>query len=153
MGKKTEVLLLKPLPGKGNAGDVIEAKIHYANHYLLPQGIAIIYDKQVKNQRSAQAKKIEKAKAEQLENVKSLVEKVSSHGVTFYKEANDEGKLYDSIDEKAIATQIYIDHQIHLDQKHFSLEQTIQEVGKFVCEFTFEDVTTSLPILVERKEE
>ena len=36
MAKKVKVLLLKPLPPKGNAGDIIDVKAHYAMQVLIP---------------------------------------------------------------------------------------------------------------------
>ena len=79
-GRKVKVLLLKPLSGKGNAGEVVEVKTHFALHILVPQGIAVVYDKQVENQRSAQEKKILSAKKDQQEAVKKFVTQIEADG-------------------------------------------------------------------------
>jgi ribosomal protein L9 len=86
MAKKAEVLLLKPLPPKGNAGDVIEVKIHFAQHVLIPKGIAVFNTKQVQNQRSAQMKQIAKNKSDIHASVKNMIDEITkSNGISFAK--------------------------------------------------------------------
>lgn len=80
MSKKIEILLLKPLPPKGNAGDVIEVKTHFALHVLIPQGTAVVYDKQTKNQRESQMKKVAANKAELQKHVVDMVAAVEKAG-------------------------------------------------------------------------
>ena len=90
MAKKVKVLLLKPLPPKGNAGDIIDVKAHYASQVLIPQGIAVVYDKQVENQHAAHMKKVAKNKAELQKNILAMMNAVQeAGGITFMKMATD----------------------------------------------------------------
>ena len=154
MAKKVKVLLLKPLPPKGNAGDVIDVKIHYAAHVLIPQGLAIVYDKQVQNQRETQMKRIEKNKAEVHQQVADMVAAIEkAGGITFEKAATENGGLYDSISNKILSQYIEETYGIRLAADCFGLEEKIHELGEYTTPFVYEDLETQFPIHVVAKEE
>ena len=151
-GRKVKILLLKPLSGKGNAGEIVEVKTHFALHVLVPQGIAVVYDKQVENQRSAQEKKIVSAKKDQQEAVKKFVSQIEADGgIYFEKQATETNKLYDSITAKNLINYILMNYKVNLQSENISLENKIEELGEYTAEFSFEDITTSLPISVVKK--
>jgi len=153
MRKKSEVLLLKPLPPRGNAGDVIDVKIHYANMVLIPQGIAIWHDQQAKNQRESQMKKIEKNKAEYLTTIKDMLTAIEANGgLIFEKQATEAGKLYDSISTKDIANKIHIDYKIKIAVDHFESDK-IEELGEFSTNFNYETISSKIPVKVIKKGE
>ena len=149
MAKKAEVLLLKPLPPKGNAGDVIDVKIHYAQHVLIPQGVAVFNTQQVKNQRNAQMKQIAKNKSDILASVKHMVEQVEKdNGITFTKQITETGTLYDSISHKTLAQYVHDTFKIKLSSEHFDLAQKIEAIGDYEASFTYEDISATFPIHV-----
>jgi len=149
MAKKAEVLLLKPLPPKGNAGDVIEVKIHFAQHVLIPQGIAVFNTKQVQNQRSAQIKQIAKNKSDIHASVKNMIDEVTkSNGITFTKAVTETWGLYDSISSKTIASYIEDTYNIRLWASNFDMEEKIETLGEFEIAFTYEDLSSTFQLHV-----
>ena len=151
MGKKAPVLLLKSLWSRGNAGDVVDLSIHYVNQVIAPQGIGIFFDKQAKNQHSAQLKKIAKAKEEHLVAIKTVIDALAAQGgFAFAKQATDTDKLYDSIDEKTLVHYIEHAHHLHVDKKCFSLAAKIEALGTYTTTFKFETIEQELPIVVTR---
>jgi ribosomal protein L9 len=151
MGKKAQVLLLKPLSGRGNAGDIVDLSIHYVNQVIAPQGIGMFFDKQAKNQHSAQLKKIAKAKEEHLSALKAVIDAlVAQGGFAFSKQATESEKLYDSIDEKTLVHYIEHAHHIHVDKKCFHLEAKIEALGTYTVVFKSEGIEQELPIVVTK---
>lgn len=151
MGKKAQVLLLKPLSGRGNAGDIVDLSIHYVNQIIAPQGIGMFFDKQAKNQHSAQLKKIAKAKEEHLIGIKTAIEQlVANGGFMFSKQATESEKLYDSIDEKTLVHYIEHNHHTHVDKKSFHLAEKIEALGTYTVTFKFETIEQELPIVVTK---
>lgn len=149
MGKKAPVLLLKPLAGRGNAGEIIDLTIHYANQVIVPQGIGIYFDAQVKNQHSAQMKKIAKAKDEHMQAITKAIEALTAAGgFHFSKQATDTDKLYDSIDEKTLVHHLEHAHHLHIDKKCFHLENKIEALGTYSVKFTYDTIQQELPIVV-----
>lgn len=118
---------------------------------LIPDGTAVWHDKQAKNQRAAQMKKIEKNKSELLQSVQTMLHAIEqAGGVIFEKSATDANKLYDSISAKDVANKLHMDYKIKLGSEHFQMEK-IEELGEFTSTFSYESLTTNLPIKVVKK--
>jgi ribosomal protein L9 len=76
----------------------------------------------------------------------------AANGLTFYKQATDTDSLYDSISEGDIAQHIHVEHKVHLEKKHFSLENKIESLGEYTVAFTYEDIAQQFPVHVIRNE-
>lgn len=152
-GKHVTVLMMKTLVGTGTAGDVVKVKTHFAMHVLIPGGIAVVYDKQVQNQRESNMKKIEANKAKETTAIQEAISAVeASGGVVFHKAATDADKLYDSITIKQVANFLLMEHKLNLDHSHFEMEK-IEELGEYTAVCTYQDKVINIPVKVERKEE
>ena len=151
-GKKVKILLMKSLPGKGTAGDVIEVKTHYALHVLIPNGIAVIYDKQVQNQRDHKMKQIEATKAKEIASVKKAFEEIAaSEWIVFHKQATDADKLYDTITNKNIVNQLLVDYKLSLHSSHVEMEK-IDHIGEYEATVTYGEDMIKIPVKVTKKE-
>lgn len=151
MQKKVKVLLLKPLINKGNAGEVVEVKLHFAQQVLVPQEVAVIYDKQAQNQHEAHMKKVHAHKAELTSKVKSMLETLSADGVTFEKQATDNETLYDSITERSLAQHLMHTFAINITAQNIVLEEKIEQLGTFTAQFEYENIKGSFPVVVVKK--
>jgi ribosomal protein L9 len=151
MQKKVKVLLLKPLINKGNAGDVVEVKLHFAQQVLVPQETAVIYDKQAQNQHEAHMKKVSAHKAELVSKVKAMLETLSQEGVTFEKQATDNETLYDSITERSLAQYLMHTYAINLTAQNIVLEEKIEQLGTYTAQFIYENIKGSFGITVVKK--
>lgn len=151
MQKKVKVLLLKPLINKGNAGDIAEVKTHFALNVLIPQGIAVVYDKQAQNQHETHMKKANAYKNELKSRVIAMLETLKNEGLTFEKQATDNDALYDSITERSLSQYLMHQYNINLTSSNFVLENKIEQLGDYSVEFIYEDVKGSFPITVIRK--
>lgn len=151
MWKKAKVLLLKPLPGKGNAGEVVDVKVHFANQVLVPQGVAIYFDKQTENQRDAQLKKIEKNKADIRNRVEEIITKLSQDGITLEKAATEADKLYESISAKTLVNYMMTEFQLPLTATNFGMEEKIEMVGQYQIPFVYESISAVIPLTVIKK--
>lgn len=149
MWKKESVLLLKPLQGKGNAGDVIDVKTHYANYVLLPQWVAVRFDKQAKNQRAAHDKKVATFKKEQEQSIESMVAELKAkNGMQFIKTATENWGLYDSITSKTLAQYAKETFNVTLSPEHFVLDEKIEATGEYEATFMHWEIKSSFPVVV-----
>ena len=151
MQRKLQVLLLKPLINKGNAGDVVEVKLHFAQQVLIPEGIAVIYDKQAKNQHEAHMKKISAHKAELLSKIKAMLETLEKEWVTFEKQATDNDTLYDTITERTLAQYLMHTYEINLTAQHLTLSEKIEQLGTYTATCEYEKLQVTFPIHVVKK--
>ena len=153
MAKKAEVLLLKPLQGKWNAGDIVEVKTHYANYVLIPQGIAVYNTKQIQNQRAAYNKKVNAFKITMKKSVEEMIAALKESGFNFSRAANDAGSMYDSISTRTFTQYASEKFGLTLNTENFVLsEGKIDQLGEYEVEFIYEDINTTLPINVTRAE-
>jgi ribosomal protein L9 len=151
MAKKAEVLLLKPLQGKGNAGDIVEVKTHYANYVLIPKGIAVYNTKQIKNQRAAFNKKVNAFKVTMKKSVEEMITALKESGFTFSRAANDAGSMYDSISTRTFTQYASENFGLTLNTENFTItEGKIDQLGEYEVEFTYEDINVMLPVKVIR---
>lgn len=150
MSKKAKVLLLKPLPWKGNAGEVVEVKSHFANYVLIPQGTAIYYDKQAQNQHQAHAKKVEEFKAGMKKSVKEIATTLEKDGLVFTKIATESGSLYDSISARTLSQYVLTEYKTTLSPEHFTLDPKIESLGEYTADLHYEDITITFTINVIR---
>lgn len=151
MQKKVKVLLLKPLINKGNAGEVVEVKLHFAQQVLVPQEVAVIYDKQAQNQHEAHMKKVAAHKAELNSKVKAMLETLTQDGVTFEKQATDNEALYDSITERSLAQYLMHTYNVNITAQNIILEEKIEQLGTFTAQFVYETIKGSFTINVVKK--
>ncbi|MDP2670699.1 MAG: 50S ribosomal protein L9 [bacterium] len=151
MQRKVKVLLLKPLINKGQAGDIVEVKTHYALNVLLPQEIAVVYDKQTKNQHEAHQKRINAYKQELKSKATTMVEQLKKDGITFEKQATDQDMLYDSISDRILAQHLMQAFHINLTIQNIKLEHTIEKLGEYTATLQYEDIVDTFPVHVVRK--
>lgn len=151
MSKKSQVLLLKPLQWKGNAGDIIDVKMHYANYVLIPQGIAVNFDKQAKNQHEAHKKSVASYKAEKYERVQKLAADLKKNGITYEKNVTETGSLYDSISNKTVLQELKNDRDIVLANESLVFEK-IESIGEYDAVLTYEDIVANFKITVKEEE-
>jgi ribosomal protein L9 len=151
MQKKVKVLLLKPLINKGNAGEVVEVKLHFAQQVLVPNEVAVIYDKQAQNQHEAHMKKVAAHKSEILSKVKAMVEVISTAWITFEKQATDNEALYDSVTDRSIAQYLMQTHHISLTANNIVLDEKIEQLGEYTVQFIYESIKANVPVKIVRK--
>jgi ribosomal protein L9 len=151
MQKKVKVLLLKPLINKGNAGEVVEVRLHFAQQVLVPQEVAVIYDKQAQNQHEAHMKKVFAHKAELVSKVKAMLEALNAEGVTFEKQATDNETLYDSITERSLAQYLMQTFQINLTAQNIILDEKIEQLGTYTAQFEYENIKGNFAVNVVKK--
>lgn len=99
-----DVILLDKIANLGDLGDQVNVKAGYGRNYLLPQGKAVIANKEniaIFEQRRAE---YEAKVAAELEEANSRVAALEAlQGVTIATKVGDEGKLFGSIGTRDIA--------------------------------------------------
>lgn len=152
-GKKVKVLLLKPLLGKGNPGDIIQVKTHYAMYVLVPKEIAVIYDTQTQNQQNVQMWRIAKLKDEEQAKVKEMLATIDTNGgVVFSKKATEDNNLYDSISSRSLLAYVSKEYGVTLQPNNFALDK-IESLGEYTAKFTYQDIEQDITIKVIKQVE
>ncbi|MGB0714770.1 MAG: 50S ribosomal protein L9 [Phycisphaerae bacterium] len=101
-----KLLLCKNIEKLGIVGDVVNVAPGYARNYLLPQGLAT--EPTEANMKSlAEARKIaEQERAQRLEELRALAERLADVEVMIRARANEQGHLYGSVGPREISASL-----------------------------------------------
>ena len=146
------MILLKDVKGLGKEGDIINAKEGYARNYLLPKGLA-------KEATKGNVKVLEEKKTankmkkdEELNQAKTLAEKLSKLAVVIESKAGDNGKLFGSITTKDISDALNKQHKIKVDRRKIVLNNNIKTLGDTdVAAKIYPTVTAKFTVTIRQK--
>lgn len=124
-----KVILLQDVKGQGKKGDVVKVSPGYARNYLFKNNLAEEATKgnlkALEIQKKKQAKQEEREKQEAI----ALKEKLAKITVQMKAKAGSQGRLFGSITNQQIATQLQKDHKIKIDRRKIELDQPIRALG------------------------
>lgn len=124
-----KIILKEDVFKLGSLGDEVEVKSGYARNYLIPQGKALLLNrenvKQINHHKSILAKK----RADAIEQAKSFGQKIEEAELIFTMKSGEGGKLFGSVTQKHIFEALR-ESGIELDRKRLSLSAPIKNLGK-----------------------
>jgi large subunit ribosomal protein L9 len=125
------LLLLEDVDGKGRKGDVVAARPGHARNFLLPEGFAVLVDKQtlmmqqrLKEEREKQAV-IDRAIAQELAN------QINGLTLKTHVKVDQEGHMYGSVGAADIVN-VLAREGITIERKFVRIGQPLKEVGLHV---------------------
>lgn len=144
-----KVILIKKVKKLGNPGDIIDASDGYARNYLIPKGLATEATdgnlKELKKKKAAAKKK----KDEEIQEAKTLAEKISTYQVTIPTKGGENGRLFGSITSKDIAEALEKQYNVKIDKKKINLSAPIKQTGEFTIEIkVYPEITAKLKVKI-----
>jgi large subunit ribosomal protein L9 len=123
-----KVILLKDVPSLGRMGDVREVKEGYAQHFLLPRGLAA--PATTANLQSLQdtRKAAQQREARALQQTADLKARLEALVVEVHARAGEGGRLFGSVTAQDIADAI-ARKGIEVSKKHIELIEPIKSAG------------------------
>ena len=128
-----EIILLKDIEKVGNKLDIVTVKNGYGRNYLIPQGLAMIANK---NNRAKidEIKAKEAAAAEaKLGEAQGIAAKLQAATLTVGAKAGESGKIFGSVNNIQIAQAIQEQLGIELDRRIISIPDEVKELGSYVA--------------------
>lgn len=100
------VILTSDVPGLGQLGDLCKVKDGYAQNYLIPQRLAIPASPDAVKRFERQKAKFQAEREKQLENSRTMAEKLSKVGLVFERPVGQGGRLFGSVTSIDIAIEL-----------------------------------------------
>lgn len=148
-----KIILTEEVQGVGYEGDIAEVKDGYARNFLLPQGLAVLANKEnlaewEANQEEIQAKRKDaEAKATEL---KELIEKTV---LVITTKAGEEGKIFGSVTSQDIADAFKEKTGEEIEKKKIALQENIKSIGEHnVTVKVFPEITAELVVKVQNQD-
>lgn len=146
-----QVLLLKNVPGVGNAGEVKKVADGYARNYLLPHKLAVPATEGAVKQAETIKEAVARREAKTLAEAQELAKLLGQTILTFYAKAGEGDRLFGSITSADIAEKLAEKH-IHVDKRKIELPNPIKALGeRKVAIKVHPEVTAEVTVVVERE--
>ncbi len=124
-----KVLFVKEVQGTARAGDVKEVADGYARNFLLPHRLAVVADdravEQIKQREEATRRRTEKA----LTDAREVATRLRKLTVTIYAKTGEAGRLFGSVTNADIATQLKREAGLDIDKRKIEVEPPIKTLG------------------------
>ena len=130
-----QIYLLKDLPGKGRAGDIINVNDGYGKNFLIKNGIGKAADNAVLSQVKAQQESAAFRKNEEITAIKALLEKLKDTVVRIDVKIGANGKMFGAVTGGEIAAALS-KQGYEVDKKNFIFEP-IKELGSYKVKIRF----------------
>ncbi len=124
-----KVLFVREVQGTAKPGDVREVSSGYARNYLLPKRIAVVADDRVVEQIKPREEAIRRRAAKALTDARDAAVRMKKLTVTVYAKTGDGGRLFGSVTNADIATQLKREAGIDLDKRKIEVEPPIKSLG------------------------
>lgn len=124
-----KVLFVKEVQGTAKAGDVKEVSPGYARNYLLPKRLAIVADEgaveRIKQKEEGVRRRTERA----LTDAREVAARLKKLTVTIYAKTGEGGRLFGSVTNADIATQLKREAGVDIDKRKIEVEPPIKSLG------------------------
>ncbi|MDQ2959702.1 MAG: 50S ribosomal protein L9 [Candidatus Dormibacteraeota bacterium] len=124
-----KVLFVKEVQGTAKAGDVKEVSPGYARNFLLPKRLAVVADEraieQIKQREEATRRRTEKA----LTDARDIAARLRKLTVTIYAKTGEAGRLFGSVTNADIATQLKREAGLDVDKRKIAVDPPIKSLG------------------------
>ena len=149
VNRTIEVIMLQNDKHLGEKYEIVRVKPIFARNVLFPNKIAILADKQAKNN---YAQKMEAAKASREKKAASLEDlfsKISAdEWIEIIRKANKDNTLYAKVDENDIAAKINEVYGLEVEPHLFKLKKKLSEVGTYTVSFAYNNLKRDIVVKV-----
>lgn len=125
-----KVILLKNVPGTGNAGDVKEVADGFARNFLLKKNLAkLATEKGVDDLKAAENKRKKEMERDLKENQKKA-SMIDGEHIDIMANVNDKGILYAAVNSDEIVKTIKKILKIDIKSEQINIKKPIKELGE-----------------------
>lgn len=148
-----KLLLIDDVEALGRSGDIVTVRPGYARNFLLPQGFAMVADKNtIRMQAKLQEERKQKAIVDKKES-ELLAARMEGLVVTTTVKVDHDGHMYGSVTGADIAHLIQEQASIALEKRSVQLKHAIKTTGDHTINIKLkEGVTSSITLQVVPEE-
>ena len=124
-----KLLLLEDVDVLGRSGDIVNTRPGYARNFLLPQGLAVVADKNtLRKQARLQEERTKKAAADKQES-EEHANRIKDLTVTTIVKVDHDGHMYGSVTSTDIIRLLEEQSSVVLEKRAIQLPHAIKELG------------------------
>ena len=144
-----KVILLQDVKSLGKKGQTVEVSDGYARNCILPKKLGVEANAKNLNDLKLQKAHEEKVAKEQLEEAKSLAQRIEAISVETSIKSGKDGRSFGSVSSKEIAEAFKKQHGIEIDKKKIIIDEPIRTIGTSIVTVKLHrEVTAKLTVHV-----
>jgi large subunit ribosomal protein L9 len=149
----TKLLLIEDVEALGRSGEIVNVKPGYARNFLLPQGHAVIANKQALRQQERLKEERQKRAIADKKDADEVAARLEGVTLTKVVKVDHEGHMYGSVTTHDIVDLLQEQQKVELDKKSIQLKHAIKTTGVHPIPVKLkEGVTTSFILKVMSEE-
>lgn len=125
-----KVILKQDVANLGDAGEIVDVRDGYGNNYLVPRGLAMRATKGALKDAEAIARARAKRAAATLAEAEKMRDVLESRPVTVAAKAGEDGTLYGSVGNTAVAQAVRDQLGVQVDRRRLPMERPLKELGE-----------------------
>ncbi len=144
-----KVVLIQDVKNVGKKNQIVEVSEGYARNFLIPKKLANIADNKNVNEANSKNEAMKYKKQKELEKAQELKTILDKSCIEFRHKVGEGSKLFGSITEKDIASQLKEKLNLTVDKKKITIKTPIKNLGSYVVDIKlYEGVIAKLKIVV-----
>lgn len=148
-----KLLLIEDVEALGRSGEIVSVRPGYARNFLLPQGLAVIANKQALRQQERLVQERQLKAAEDKKESEAIAARLDGITLTKIVKVDHEGHMYGSVTAHEIIDLLQDQQKVELEKKNIQLKHPIKETGVHAISVKLkEGVNTSFNLKVMSEE-
>jgi len=148
-----KVILKEDVDTLGHAGELVDVKPGYARNFLVPRGLALLYNAANQKLYESEKKRIALRQEKEKDKAQEMVAQLEAVSVTIPASVGEEDKMFGSVTSQDI-----VDHLktqgIEVDKRRVLLSEPIKTLGLYEVDVKLHtDVIGKIKVWVVKKEE
>lgn len=124
-----KVILKQDVANLGGAGDIVDVADGFGNNYLMPRNLAMLASKGAVADAEAMRSARVKREAKTMGEAEELKQRLEAKSVTVSAKAGEDGTLYGSVGNTAVASAIKDQLGISVDRRRIPMDKPFKHLG------------------------
>jgi len=144
-----KLLLIEDVESLGRSGDIVSVRPGYARNFLLPQGLAMIADKNTIRMQGKLQKERDERAAVDLKESQDIAAKLEGQSVTKEVKVDHDGHMYGSVSTQEISHLIHSQLSMQIEKHSIVLKHALKTTGEHKVNIKLkEGVTASINVVI-----
>ncbi len=140
-----DIILLKNIDKLGDKHDIVSVKPGYGRNYLIPQGVAVIANKDNVKKLETIVAEEEAKEAVRLDEYKQIAEKLAGHVLKIGVKSGTSGKIFGSVTNVQVARALREQQDFDIERKKIIVPEDIKELGTYTATLNLhKEVSTTI---------
>lgn len=149
----TKLLLIEDVEALGRSGDIVNVKPGYARNFLMPQGYAVVADKNALRRQARLQEERQKRAIVDKQEADKIAASLENVTLTTIVKVDHEGHMYGSVSAHDVANLLLEQAKVEIEKRAVALKHPIKETGVHAITIKLkEGVTTQVTLKIVPEE-